>query len=343
MSRSPTPRYRPRRRPELGRLGPPGSGPAPSAPGAGRARHPLPPDPPDQRPDRTDHGPDHHLARPHRRSRRRREMGCLMTQDEQTATGGTGPRPPQRVDDARRKGTYLVTNVRGGVSVGGGGGVDRLHPVELFLTAMAACSATDVDFITSRIAEPVQFDDGSEGEKMRDGVENHLTDIEVNVPVVRLILVPCGRRRSICEDGRGCGRRGWSLPAANPPVTCRVPRCRYSWWIGSACWPGLYGAGEFAYGRRGGYGRAGLHSVLEPAAWGAPGELRPALARGPGRGPAAHGGGRAAPPADPERAAAQLAAGRLDMSRMAPRESQRGGVQLAVGGVPGWSCPALGR
>ncbi len=44
---------------------------------------------------------------------------------------------------------------------------------------MAACSATDVDFITSRIAEPVQFDVTSEGVKMRDGGENHLGDIEV--------------------------------------------------------------------------------------------------------------------------------------------------------------------
>ena len=35
----------------------------------------------------------------------------------------------------------------------GGGEAQEFTPVELFLTAMAACSATDVDFITSRIAE----------------------------------------------------------------------------------------------------------------------------------------------------------------------------------------------
>ena len=37
--------------------------------------------------------------------------------------------------------------------------------MELFLTAMAACSADDVDFITSRIADPVRFNVTAEGEK----------------------------------------------------------------------------------------------------------------------------------------------------------------------------------
>ena len=53
----------------------------------------------------------------------------------------------------------------------------------IFLTAMAGCSAIDVDFITSSIAEPVRFDVTSEGEKMRDGVENHLGDIEITFTV----------------------------------------------------------------------------------------------------------------------------------------------------------------
>lgn len=104
-----------------------------------------------------------------------------MAQGQQQAeTGGTG-RGHRSVTMTRTgKGTYLVTNVRGGtLSVGGGGESADFTPVELFLTAMAACSATDVDFMTSRIAEPVGFDVTAAGEKMRDGVENHLGELEV--------------------------------------------------------------------------------------------------------------------------------------------------------------------
>lgn len=108
-----------------------------------------------------------------------------MAQEQQQAeTGGTGLGHRSVAMTRTAKGTYLVTNVRGGtMSVGGGGESPDFTPVELFLTAMAACSATDVDFITSRIAEPVRFDVTAEGEKLRDGVENHLGDIEVTFTV----------------------------------------------------------------------------------------------------------------------------------------------------------------
>jgi putative redox protein len=108
-----------------------------------------------------------------------------MAQDEQqAATGGTGLGHRSVTMTRLEKGTYLVTNARGGtMRVGGGGETADFTAVELFLTAMAACSATDVDFITSRIAEPVQFDVTAEGEKMRDGGENHLGDIEVTFTV----------------------------------------------------------------------------------------------------------------------------------------------------------------
>ena len=106
-----------------------------------------------------------------------------MTQ-EAADTGGTGLGHRSVSMTRAEKGTYLVTNVRGGVlRVGGGGESADFTPVELFLTAMAACSATDVDFITSRIAEPLRFDVTAEGEKMRDGAENHLGDIEVTFTV----------------------------------------------------------------------------------------------------------------------------------------------------------------
>ena len=80
-------------------------------------------------------------------------------------------------------GRFVATNARGGTLEFGSGDDTDFTPVELFLTSMAACSATDVDFITSRIAQPVQFDVTAEGVKMRDGVENHLGDIEVTFTV----------------------------------------------------------------------------------------------------------------------------------------------------------------
>lgn len=107
-----------------------------------------------------------------------------MAQEQQAETGGTGPGHRGVTMTRTGKGTYLVANVRGGtLSVGGGGESADFTPVELFLTAMAACSATDVDFMTSRIAEPVRFDVTAEGEKMRDGVENHLGELEVTFTV----------------------------------------------------------------------------------------------------------------------------------------------------------------
>lgn len=102
----------------------------------------------------------------------------------QPATGGTGLGHRSVTMTRLDKGVYEVTNVRGGtLRVGGGGDTDDFTPVELFLTAMAACSATDVDFITSRIAEPVSFAVDAAGEKARDDGGNHLEDIEITFRV----------------------------------------------------------------------------------------------------------------------------------------------------------------
>lgn len=102
----------------------------------------------------------------------------------QPATGGTGLGHRSVTMTRLEKGVYEVTNARGGtMRVGGGGDTEDFTPVELFLTAMAACSATDVDFITSRIAEPVSFDVGSEGEKARDDGGNHMEDLEITFRV----------------------------------------------------------------------------------------------------------------------------------------------------------------
>lgn len=80
-------------------------------------------------------------------------------------------------------GTFEATNVRGGtIHIGAGESAD-FTPVELFLTAIAGCSAVDVDYITSRRAVPTRFDVASEGEKRKDEDGNHLGDIEVTFTV----------------------------------------------------------------------------------------------------------------------------------------------------------------
>jgi len=56
-------------------------------------------------------------------------------------------------------------------------------PVELLLTAIAGCSAVDVDFITSRLAEPTDFTVTAGGEKLRDELGNHMGEIEVSFRV----------------------------------------------------------------------------------------------------------------------------------------------------------------
>ncbi|WP_030529162.1 OsmC family protein [Phycicoccus jejuensis] len=102
----------------------------------------------------------------------------------QEVTGGTGLGHRSVSMTRVGKGLYEVTNERGGTMlVGGGGDSPDFTPVELFLVSMAACSATDVDFITSRIAEPTSFDVVSEGEKSKDEGGNHLSDIEITFRV----------------------------------------------------------------------------------------------------------------------------------------------------------------
>jgi uncharacterized OsmC-like protein len=84
-------------------------------------------------------------------------------------TGGTG-KGHRSVEITRvEKGLYEVTNVRGGrMRMGGGGDTDDFTPVELLLAAIAGCSGTDVDFITSKRAEPIEFTVTGEGDKIRD-------------------------------------------------------------------------------------------------------------------------------------------------------------------------------
>ena len=98
----------------------------------------------------------------------------------------TSPTPPsprsvhlERTDFA----AFTVTNERGGsITIGDGSSAD-FTPVELLLAAVAGCSAIDVDFITSKRAEPERFAVEARGTKVRDEQGNHLTDVAADFDV----------------------------------------------------------------------------------------------------------------------------------------------------------------
>lgn len=77
------------------------------------------------------------------------------------------------------KGRYVATNARGGELVFGSGDETDFTPVELLLTAIAGCTAIDVDLFTSRRAEPLSFELSAAADKVRDETGNHLDNIEV--------------------------------------------------------------------------------------------------------------------------------------------------------------------
>lgn len=81
--------------------------------------------------------------------------------------------------DRVRNTHYTATNARGGTIGVGSGSDSDFTPVELLLAAIAGCTAIDVDLVTSRRAEPDSFQVVAEGDKVRDGQGNHLTDIMV--------------------------------------------------------------------------------------------------------------------------------------------------------------------
>jgi uncharacterized OsmC-like protein len=86
------------------------------------------------------------------------------------------------------KGRYRVTNARGGtLELGQGTTSELFSPVELLLAAIGGCTAIDVDFITSKRAEPTRFDVTMRGDKIRDELGNRLVDLllefDVEFPV----------------------------------------------------------------------------------------------------------------------------------------------------------------
>lgn len=83
----------------------------------------------------------------------------------------------------RSTGAYEAENVRGGRLPFGDGSTTDFTPVEMLLAAMAGCSAIDVDYLTSRLAEPTSFDVTAEAEKLSDSDGNHLGEIRVTFSV----------------------------------------------------------------------------------------------------------------------------------------------------------------
>lgn len=78
----------------------------------------------------------------------------------------------------RALGAYTATNARGG-TVAVGGGEDEFTAVELLLAGIAACTAVDVDHLTSRRAEPDDFEIRVDAQKVADEQGNHLQDVVV--------------------------------------------------------------------------------------------------------------------------------------------------------------------
>jgi putative redox protein len=89
------------------------------------------------------------------------------------------------VDVTRNElGVYEAVNGHG-VSISfGQDNTQRFSAVELLLAAIAGCSATDVDHITSKRAEPTSFRVRISGEKVRDEQgRNHVSPISMTFDV----------------------------------------------------------------------------------------------------------------------------------------------------------------
>jgi putative redox protein len=95
-------------------------------------------------------------------------------------------------DDTRRSvhlrrtslGRYEARNARGGtITLGTGDGAD-FTPVELLLAALGGCTGADVDYITSKRAEPEDFVVHVTGDKVRDEAGgNRLVNLAIELRV----------------------------------------------------------------------------------------------------------------------------------------------------------------
>lgn len=96
-----------------------------------------------------------------------------------SAINDESPRDTLRTVSLRRTqaGQFIATNARGiELPIGG---EHNFSPVELLLTALAGCTGADVDALTSRRAEPEEFQVEARGDKIRDESGNRMENLEV--------------------------------------------------------------------------------------------------------------------------------------------------------------------
>lgn len=79
-------------------------------------------------------------------------------------------------------GSYEAVNPRGG-TIRFGAHDESFSPVELLLTAIAGCTAADVDYITVKRAEPTSFDVSISADKVRDDDGNRMENIRITLDV----------------------------------------------------------------------------------------------------------------------------------------------------------------
>lgn len=111
-------------------------------------------------------------------------------------------------------GSYLAANDKGATLRFGKSTEVTFSPVELLLTAIAGCTGMDLDYITSRRAEPLHFEAVSEADYVKDETGNILKDIRVTFHVT----FPMG------EDGDKARDRIPSALQSSHDRTCIVSR-----------------------------------------------------------------------------------------------------------------------
>jgi putative redox protein len=80
-------------------------------------------------------------------------------------------------------GRFTISNERGGqISIGTGGDAD-FTPTELLLAAIGGCTSIDVDILTTRRSEPDSFEVVADGDKIRDGNGNRLTNLSLTFDI----------------------------------------------------------------------------------------------------------------------------------------------------------------
>ena len=79
------------------------------------------------------------------------------------------------------KGRFIVRNTRGGTITIGSTEDGEFSPVELLLAAIGGCTGMDVDYITSKRAEPTEYTISVTGNKIRDEAgANRMVDLMVS-------------------------------------------------------------------------------------------------------------------------------------------------------------------